>query len=108
MNRKFVSVLSVALIAAFSSGVSLAATATHSPRAASHAPKAHRVSMAEARRTALAKVAGAIKAEELEHEHGRWIYSFEIRPQGETRKLIREVNVDADTGRIVDVSTEAG
>ncbi len=62
--------------------------------------------MAVARRTALTRVPGSVKAEELEHEGGRWIYSFEIRPDGETRKIIREVNVDADTGRIVDVSTE--
>jgi len=51
-------------------------------------------------------VPGKVLAEELEHEGGRWIYSFEIKPTGETRKLIKEVNIDADTGAVVDIGTE--
>ncbi len=70
------------------------------------APHAHRISMAQALQTALARVPGKVKAHELEWERGRWIYSFEIRPTGETRHIVREVNVDADSGHIVDVSTE--
>ena len=56
---------------------------------------------AEARAKALGLVPGRVVAQELEHEGGRWIYSFEIRPTGETRKLIKEVNLDADTGALV-------
>lgn len=65
-----------------------------------------KVSLAVARTTALRTVAGAVAAEELEHEGGRWIYSFEIRPTGETRKIIKEVNVDADRGVVVSVQIE--
>ena len=65
-----------------------------------------KIAMVNARATALARAPGTIVAEELEHEHGRWIYSFEIRPQGEKGKVITEVNVDADSGVIVDVQTE--
>ena len=60
-----------------------------------------KVPIAEARATALRLVPGRLVAEELEHEGGRWIYSFEIRPQGETRKIIKEVNIDSDTGALV-------
>lgn len=70
-----------------------------------HTPK---VSLEDARTKALAVVVGTVLAEELEHEGGRWIYSFEIKPNGEKRKIIREVNVDADTGAIVNVETEKG
>jgi uncharacterized membrane protein YkoI len=66
-----------------------------------------KVSMAEARTKALGLVPGSISAEELEQEQGRWIYSFEIKPQGETRKIIKEVNIDADSGALVgDIQTE--
>ena len=66
-----------------------------------------KVSLADARAAALADVPGTIKAEELEKEGGRWIYTFEIRPSGETRRLIKEVNIDADTGkRVGKIETE--
>jgi len=65
-----------------------------------------KISMAAARKTALAKVPGKVVAQELEKEDGRWIYSFEIKPDGETRKIVKEVNVDADSGAIVSVETE--
>lgn len=69
-------------------------------------PHQAKVALSDARTTALARAPGTIVDEELEHERGRWIYSFEIRPQGEKGRLIKEVNVDADTGVIVDVHTE--
>jgi uncharacterized membrane protein YkoI len=65
-----------------------------------------KVSMEAARRTALERVPGKVKSEELEQEGGRWIYSFEIAPAGEKGKLVKEVNIDADTGKIVGVETE--
>ena len=37
---------------------------------------------------------------------GRWIYSFVIKPNSETRKIVREVNVDADRGTIVSLEVE--
>ncbi len=59
-----------------------------------------------AREIALAEVPGVIRSEELEKEHGRWIYSFIIKPTGVKKKIVKEVNVDADSGEIVDVETE--
>jgi uncharacterized membrane protein YkoI len=65
-----------------------------------------KLSLSDARAKALALVPGTVRAKELEHERGRWIYSFEIKPVGETRKLIKEVNIDADTGAVVSIETE--
>ena len=62
------------------------------------------VAMVDARATALARVPGTVRHEELEHEGGRWIYSFEISTGGPG---IEEVNVDADTGALVSVEHEA-
>ena len=67
-----------------------------------------KVALADARAKALGIVPGKVVDEELEHEGGRWIYSFEIKPTGETRKLIKEVNIDADTGVVVGIETEKG
>ncbi|MEP7127063.1 MAG: PepSY domain-containing protein [Byssovorax sp.] len=62
---------------------------------------------AAARAKALAQVpGGTVVAEEVEFESKRWIYSFEIKPKGETGKLIKEVNLDADTGDLISVDTE--
>ena len=69
-----------------------------------HAPQHTAVvAMVDARATALARVPGTIRHEELEHEGGRWIYSFEISTGGPG---IEEVNVDADTGALVSVEHE--
>lgn len=71
--------------------------------AAQHHRPAHHaaVAIATARATALRLVPGRIRAEELEREHGRWIYSFEIEPAGVHDHTIREVNIDSDTGQQV-------
>lgn len=78
------------------------------PLALAGPPPAHaaKISMAKARAIALAKIPGAVRSAELENERGRWIYSFEIKPTGETRKIVREVNVDADRGTIVSLEVE--
>ena len=44
-----------------------------------------------------------LKAKELEHEKGEWIYSFEFR---NTDGSTREVNVNAYTGKVVSVERE--
>jgi uncharacterized membrane protein YkoI len=63
------------------------------------------VTKAEAQKTALAKVPhGKVKAAELEREHGKLIWSFDIgMPHS---KDITEVQVDAKTGKIVNVQVE--
>jgi uncharacterized membrane protein YkoI len=44
-----------------------------------------------------------LKAKELEHENGKWIYSFEFNNKDGS---IREVNVNAYTGKIVAIERE--
>jgi uncharacterized membrane protein YkoI len=54
----------------------------------------------EARATALAQVRnGTVKSAELEREHGRLIYSYDIEVPGSSG--IDEVNVDAMTGEVI-------
>lgn len=78
--------------------------------AAAAADETHhaKVAIADARAKALSLVDGKLIKEELEHENGRWIYSFEIKPTGEKGKAIKEVNIDADTGALVGIDTENG
>ena len=83
--------------------ISIADTKPAKPTKARHVAK---VTMEAARAIALSRVPGTIRAEELEHEGGRWIYSFEIRPTGEQGRRVKEVNLDADSGVIVTVENE--
>ncbi len=64
-----------------------------------------KISKADAEKTALAKVPnGTISASELEKEHGKLIWSFDIAmPQS---KNITEVQVDAITGKVANVQVE--
>lgn len=59
-----------------------------------------RVGMSQARAKALAQVPGGrVVSADLEHEKGLHVYSFDIRRPG--RSGIDEVQIDADTGRLV-------
>jgi uncharacterized membrane protein YkoI len=62
-----------------------------------------KITMEQARATALKKAPGKVKSEELETEHGKLIYSFDIAT---SKNAITEVNVDALNGRIVAVQHE--
>ena len=64
-----------------------------------------KITQAEAEKTALAKVPnGKIKAAELEKEHGKLIWSFDISmPKS---KNITEIQVDAKTGKIASTQVE--
>jgi len=110
MKTKIAAVLTAATMLA---GGAFAATATTSKStttttsskstASSSAKQQPKITMAEARAAALKKAPGKVKSEELENEKGKLIYSFDI----ETSKTsITEVNVDAMTGKIVDVQHE--
>ena len=68
--------------------------------AADHGP---RIGMAKATRIAQKRVHGTIKSRELEKEHGKWIYSFDIRA---SKGRITEVAVDAYSGKILSVTHE--
>ena len=62
-----------------------------------------KITMEQARAIALKKAPGTIKSAELENEHGKLIYSFDIAT---SPKAITEVNVDALNGKIVAVQHE--
>ena len=67
--------------------------------------KEAKVSKSQAEKTALGKVPhGVIKSEELEREHGKLVWSFDIATSG--TKNITEVQVDAKTGKIVSILVE--
>jgi uncharacterized membrane protein YkoI len=64
-----------------------------------------KITKAQAEKTALARVpSGKIKSGELEKEHGKLVWSFDISTP-HTRN-ITEVQVDAKTGKIVIVEVE--
>ncbi|MFC5549111.1 PepSY domain-containing protein [Massilia aerilata] len=64
-----------------------------------------KISQAQAQATALAKVPhGEVKSSELEKEHGRLIWSFDIAQP--TVKGVTEIQVDARTGKIVAMEKE--
>jgi N-methylhydantoinase A/oxoprolinase/acetone carboxylase beta subunit len=63
-----------------------------------------KISIEDARATALKKVPGEIQEEELEKENGKLVYSFDIRATGQ--KDITEVQVSAIDGSIVSVEKE--
>jgi uncharacterized membrane protein YkoI len=84
---------------ALMTGASFAATAPKSDVPAQLAKQA-KITLDAARATALAKVPnGTVKSEELEREHGKLIYSFDIAVPGKSG--IEEVNVSAVTGQVL-------
>ncbi len=65
-----------------------------------------RIPEPQARDTALARVPnGQVRSHELEREHDRLIYSYDIAVPGKTG--IEEVAVDAITGQVVTVEHES-
>ena len=74
----------------------------------SHVPaklaKQAKISLEQAREKASAAAAGAIEEEELEKEHGKLVYSFDIR---NAKGTISEVQIDAVTGAVVSVEEES-
>lgn len=67
--------------------------------------KAIKVSMVDALATATKQVSGTVLNAEVEKENGRIIYSFEILPTP-TSKGIKEVNVNAVNGALVNIEDE--
>jgi uncharacterized membrane protein YkoI len=62
--------------------------------------KEAKISEADARATALKEVPnGTVKSEELEREHGKLIYSYDISVAGKSG--VQEVNVNAIDGTVV-------
>jgi uncharacterized membrane protein YkoI len=92
--------LKIALTAgALITGASFAATAPKSDVPA-HLAKQARITLDAARAAALTKAPnGTVQSEELEREHGKLIYSFDIQVPGQPG--IEEVHVSAVTGRVL-------
>jgi hypothetical protein len=100
MTASKIPFLAIVSIFALSSSLALADQAT---QAKLHAEA--KISEADARTMALAKVpGGSISSSELEKEHGRLIWSFDIAQVGS--KNITEVQVDAKTGKIASTKVE--
>lgn len=82
--------LRILIIGLLPAAVAVAATALPVPK----------IDKATATATALAAVpGGVVKASELEREHGRLIYSYDIAVAGKSG--IDEVAIDANTGKLV-------
>lgn len=98
--------VAVALALFASLGVAAAAPVSAHAHAKAKLATQAKVSMKTARATALARVPGGkIQAAELEREHGKLIYSFDIRVPG--KPGIEEVQVDAVNGDVVSMAHES-
>jgi uncharacterized membrane protein YkoI len=62
-----------------------------------------KVTMEQARETALKRAPGTVESSELEREHKQLVYSFDIR---NSKGTITEVQVSAITGKVVRVEHE--
>ena len=63
-----------------------------------------KITKEQAQETALKRAPGTVESGELEKEHGRLVYSFDIR---NAKGTITEVQVSAITGRIVRIEHES-
>ena len=100
MSASKITFLATVSIFVLSSSLALADQAT---QAKLHAEA--KISEAQARTMALAKVpGGSVSSSELEKEHGKLIWSFDIAQVGS--KNITEIQVDAKTGKIVSTRIE--
>lgn len=108
MKRFIAIVTNASLVVAASAGSARAGTARNASAEPSRAvqedpkdlAKLVRISEASARKTALSAVpGGTVASEELEREHGRLVYSYDIRVSGKTG--IEEIQVSAMTGKVV-------
>jgi uncharacterized membrane protein YkoI len=99
MNKLLVSLSSIAAI------IALSHAALGAPENEAALMKEAKVTKAAAEKSALAKVPnGKIKSEELEREHGKLVWSFDIATAG--TKDITEVQVDAISGKIARTEIE--
>ena len=62
-----------------------------------------KITKAQAQETALKRAPGTVESSELEREHGKLVYSFDIR---NAKGTITEVQVSAITGKVVRVEHE--
>jgi uncharacterized membrane protein YkoI len=103
MKRNFV--LAV-LFSAFLTGGSLVMAKSGGQENANEAKLARqaKITREQAQETALKRAPGTVESAELEKEHGKLVYSFDIR---NAKGTIDEVQVSAITGKIVRVEHES-
>ena len=93
-----------ALVAALGAAPAVLASNTSKTPTQAELQKEAKISMEKAREIALKKVPGGkIESAELEREHGKLIYSFDIKT---AKPGITEVNVDAITGKVLSSNHE--
>jgi uncharacterized membrane protein YkoI len=106
-TKRALMIISIAgfLAAAGSLFAATSQTTVHSDVPAALAKQA-KISLETARATALAKVPGGeVRSEELEKEHGKLIYSFDLAVPGKSG--VTEVNVSAVSGKVLSVRHES-
>jgi uncharacterized membrane protein YkoI len=103
MNIKYI--IGITLTAAMLAGCSTESRESRKEAKEAKLMAEAKVSKADAQATAMAQVPnGTVKEAELEKEHGKLIWSFDVSTPGTTD--ITEVNVDAMTGSVVSTDKE--
>ena len=103
MKKKFVlAVLTATLLVGGSIAMAKSAGQEESANEAKLAKQA-KITKERAQEIALKRAPGTVESAELEKEHGRLVYSFDIR---NAKGTIDEVQVSAITGRVVRVEHE--
>jgi uncharacterized membrane protein YkoI len=104
-------IMAVSMAVAMTAGASLTAatpratTAQESKESAAQEKLAReaKITKEQAQATALKRAPGTVESAELEREHGKLVYSFDIR---NSKGTITEVQVSAINGRVVRVEHE--
>jgi uncharacterized membrane protein YkoI len=108
MMKRYMTLL-VMTMAVLMAGASLAAAAPKTLQENKETQEQERlkreakISMDQAREIALKRAPGTVESGELEREHGKIVYSFDIR---NSKGTIDEVQVSAITGKVVRVEHE--
>lgn len=97
---KKISNLALGLVLALT--LSISASASEKKESQKALAKEAKITMKQARATALKAAPGRIKEAELEREDGKLVYSFDIK----TKEGIKEVQINAIDGSVVSVETE--
>src|SRR6266550_2273506 len=102
MNKNFVLVV---LISGFLTGNSLVMAKSGEQDNANETKLSRqaKITKEQAQETALKRAPGTVESAELEREHGKLVYSFDIR---NAKGTIDEVQVSAITGKVVRVEHE--
>ena len=100
VTRKPGAVIALLLFAAFGAGTALGGEDESSPTAAEA-----KISQEQAQKIALAQVPGGkVKEAELEREHGKLVWSFDIATADS--RHVMDVEIDAETGAVLEVEKD--